>query len=362
MITIHIPKGACLDPYLKANRTETTFVLESGAYTLGTGWAFNDDFDHCCLGPGCSLLGAGSRETQIYCVDEDTVPEGAKQVELFTAGNRSGECRHVRVEGVQIVSCVPGTYGIVGLHVWSSQSVIRDVAVLDIRGYRPDREGFGVLVNEAGIPTTGLAPSIVEDVTVSIRAGGDDGYVCGCYIGLTYGALAVARNILVENVGGAPAHAAFGTNGGVRWSAVANRGRWQRAIFCDTSGGEGTIFSGSSLTAENVLVEFRGGDKIRWKDILVTDSLLTIPNAPRTYAAGLVLAHDAGPPEFDNVAVQNCTLRATGAGPFYAGSIDSPGKGSGIFHSRLLGGPWGKAQVAGGFGSGFADYGNWRGV
>ena len=63
MTTITIPPGSNLDPYLMANRINTRFILGPGSYRLGTGWAFDKDHDHCCLGFDCELVGAGRRET-----------------------------------------------------------------------------------------------------------------------------------------------------------------------------------------------------------------------------------------------------------------------------------------------------------
>ena len=194
----------------------------------------------------------------------------------------------------------------------------------------------------------------------------DENYVCGVYVGYrTPFDATVARNIRLHSAGPGIAHAAFGTNGGVLWSNLSNTGRWARAVFCDTEGGEGTIISASRLRAERILVEFRGPTGVRWKDILVTDSILEAPEAPagarRDYAAGLVLARDGDLPgaEFDNVSITHCTLRGCGAGDHYAGSIDSTGRDNGIFHSRLVGCAWKPAVVAGS--GGFREFGNLRG-
>ena len=374
MTTIQIPPGTNIDPYLKAHRNDTRFVLAPGYYTIGTGWAFDRDHDHCSLGPGCELVGAGSRETTLSPSFATEPPDGAKQIEFFTAGSRSGQCDYVAIRGLTInAGGMSDDLGIVGLHVWSDRVDIDDVAVWGIEGHRPDREGFGVLVNQSGAGTSDVWASMpggsrIENVEVVCEQRADMGenYVCGVYVGYrTPFDATVARNIRVHSGGDGIAHAAFGTNGGVLWSNISNTGRWSRAVFCDTGGGEGTIISASHLRAERVLVEFRGSTGVRWKDILVTDSILEATEAPpdarRDYAAGLVLARDGDLPgaAFDNVSITHCTLRGCGTGDHYAGSIDSTGRDNGIFHSRLVGCAWKPAVVAGS--GGFREFGNLRG-
>jgi hypothetical protein len=375
MTTITIPPGSNLDPYLMANRINTRFVLGPGSYRLGTGWAFDKDHDHCCLGPDCELIGAGSRETFIYA-NPVRIPEGAKQIESLTAGSRSEYCESTVIRGLTLFAEtlfaggigteIDTNIGVIGIHTWACRTTIEDVVVHGVQGTRPDREGFGVLVNAPGeyiasdeFETQPVGGSRIENVEVTGR-----GYVCGVYIGYPRPAeTSIARNIRVSSCGEGPAHAAFGTNGGVLWSNIQNTGRWNRAIFCDTAGGDGTIFSACRLQAEDVLVEFRGSCGVVWKDILVTDSFLETTCAPdrsdRTYAAALVLARDGGKPGpvFLNVGIQNCVIRATAPCDHYLGSIDSPGSDNGIFHSRLIGpGTW-KSPILADGSNGFREYG-----
>ena len=374
MTTITIPPGSNLDPYLMANRINTRFVLGPGSYRLGTGWAFDKDHDHCCLGFDCELVGAGSRETFIYA-NPVRIPEGAKQIESLTAGSRSEYCESTVIRGLTLFAEtlfaggigteIDTNIGVIGIHTWACRTTIEDVVVHGVQGTRPDREGFGVLVNAPGeyiaiddeFETQPVGGSRIENVEVTGR-----GYVCGVYIGYPRPAeTSIARNIRVSSCGEGPAHAAFGTNGGVLWSGLSNHGRWQRAVFCDTAGGESTVISGSHLRAENVLVEFRGSTGMKWKDIVVTDSLLEVtPAKDRTYAAALVLARDGEKPgpEFDGVAIQNCTIRG-GEGDHYTGSIDSAGKNNGIFYCRLTGSAWKSPVLAGGFG-GMREFGTVR--
>lgn len=328
-----------LTPWLREYRTDTRFELGEGTYEIPGNWGFAD-LDHVALGPHCELVGAGSERTTL------TFPQGgyahppdAKQVECLTAGSRSGVCGFVRVEGVSIEATTGPEVASVGLHVWSDACIIRDVAVIDVAGSRSVAEGFGVLVNRGGVRGGKAGGGFVEDVTVFLGEspeGTEENYVCGCYIGIEDPAQpTVVRDIRVINpVEDVAAHAAFGTNGGVLWSAVRNVGRWRRAVFCDMTGGSGTLISASQLQAENVLVEFRGGGNMKWRDIVVSGSMLELVQSPdpREYAAALVLATDGAPgngsPAFEGVRLHGCTIRADGPAPkphgFVFGSCDSP--------------------------------------
>lgn len=329
-----------LTPWLRKYRTDTRFELGEGTFVVPGNWGF-DDFDHVALGPGCELIGAGSgRTTLTFPQGGYAHPPDAKQVECFTAGSRSGACDFVRIEGVSIEAATQSGVASVGLHVWSDSCVVRDVALIDISGSRSVAEGFGLLVNRAGERCGTAGGGLIEGVAVFLeipvfKSEGDN-YVCGCYVGIEDADQpTIVRDVRVINpVEDVPAHAAFGTNGGVLWSGIRNVGRWRRAVFCDTAGGSGTLISGSQLQAENVLVEFRGGENMKWRDIVVSGSMLELVQSPdpREYAAALVLATDGAPgngsPAFEGVRLHGCTLRADGPSPkphgFVFGSCDSP--------------------------------------
>ena len=131
-------------------------MLAPGYYTTGTGWAFDKDHDHCCLGVDCELVGAGSRETYIHA-NPVRIPEGAKQIEALTAGSRSGYCESTVIRGLTLLADSEGDLfavipdiGVIGIHTWACRTTIEDVVVQGVQGTRPDREGFGVLVNAPG--------------------------------------------------------------------------------------------------------------------------------------------------------------------------------------------------------------------
>lgn len=349
MTTIKIPAGSNLDPYLKANRIRTRFELEPGTYTCGTGWEFDREFDHVCLAAGCELIGAGANETNIRCNPPEILPQGARQIEGFTVGERHGTTGApclVRGVTLDITSSDP-SLGLIGLHSWCYRVTLDDIRILGVRGDRASgNEGFGILVNGCGPDRQGGANRITN-----CRVLTDGGYVCGIYVGIeTPHTPSYVENCTVGHVNRMQradvplrpiGHAAFGTNGGVFWDRCSNQGRWERAIFCDTAGGSGTLFSGCHLRAERVLVEFRGDNGMVWRDIIVQASLLEITPAgeDRKYAAALVLAND-GPkpgPAFNGVRIVASTIRAD-EGIHYLGSSDSQKTiGSGVQFCNLVG-------------------------
>lgn len=344
MTTIHIPPGAIIDPYLKAHRQDTRFVLGTGIYTSEGGWAFDQEFDHVVLGPGCELRGAGSLETFLHFVQPSRLPAGARQIECLTIGERS-TARPMRwpstVSGVTIrLPRVEAPVGLVGVHAWSDSVEISDVVVEGVTGNRAaGNEGFGILINGAGRPRAG-GGSIVRNCRV-IASGG---YVCGLYVGYDSPTRpSFVQQCTVENLWTDAAHAAFGSNGRVFWAQCENIGAWDRAVFCDTGGGSGILFNQCHLRAERVLVEFRGGNGITWRDITVTGCLLeTTPCHSRTYAGALVLARDGQSPgaTADNVRIVASTLRSSG-GVHYIGSNDlQRSSGVGIQHCVCTGGKW----------------------
>ena len=330
MSTILIPGGSTIDPYLRAHRANTTFLLQAGTYVTAGNWAFKD-LDHTMLGRNCRLVGSGMGATTLWC-DDAAVPNNAAQYEALTAGSRSETCDYVEVKSMTIICPSQYSVGSVGLHVWSDRCRVEDVEVRGVAGYRsgpdaPSREGFGILINQAG-KTVDASGSIVRDVVVrTANTQQEDQYVCGLYVGIVRPTgMSFVQNARVCNFFPKPAHAAFGTNGGVLWTSCANEGRWNRAIFCDTAGGSGAIFSGCSLRAERVAVEFRGPDGIEWRDITVTGSVINVERRDGIpYGAGLVLARDGKVgPIFRNVTLSACQLIRSGIamGEAYVGSID----------------------------------------
>lgn len=371
MTIVKLPAGTFLDPHLKAHRGGTRFELEDGTYYCGTGWAFDKDFDHVCLGPECELIGNGANRTIIELhAQPGNIPKGARQVEGFTCGVRSfrpaeGTSNTIRGVTFLLAESMASDYedlGLIGLHAWSYRVTLDDVRVIGVQGNRKTgNEGFGILVN--GVGENGKRTGGGSRIT-NCRVYARKGYVCGVYVG--YDVPVLPSSVSDVIVGFTPmaseevAHAAFGTNGGVFWSELRNIGRWERAVFCDTGGGQGTLISNSRLQAERVLVEFRGCSGMAWRDIVIQDSILeTTPLAGRKYAAGLVLACDGPAPgaTFENVLIRGCTMRSSG-GLHYVGSVDVPGASACGIHAGNLIGTWEPPVISGGVTSyGFREFG-----
>ena len=359
---IKIPPGSNLDAYLMTNRYNTIFQLEEGTYYASNANSFMD-MDYVMLGNGCELIGAGSSLTYVmFSADPDHLPAGSGQVEFLTAGGRSTVATFVRIEGITVST--PSYHlkkkrvGSVSVHIWCDYSVVRDVQIVGVDGFRPgptdnpkvSREGFGLLINRSGIYGNGTVGSIVEDVSVTAVGDheGDEIYVCGVYVGMNQlDGLTFVDRVKVFSASPIPVHASFGFNGNVQAFRISNHGVFNRGIFCDTGGGHNTTITQARLTARCVMMEFRGAG-VTWKNIELNDSLLTLQPTPGTaYCAALVVADDGGA-SFDNVSINRSTIRvdtsllADGSPtPLLTDGSDNGRNTSncGIFQCRMIG-PW----------------------
>ncbi|MBL9127008.1 MAG: hypothetical protein JNL97_05150, partial [Verrucomicrobiales bacterium] len=158
-----VSDAASFDAVLRAHRKDTVFVLQPGTYETNGAWTFAD-LDFCSLGDGCGLVGIeGSARTTLRLADafENRVatPRGlvpAQKIEMLIAGSRCGRARGIRIEGLTIDTrggrhASGSSLPTVGVHVFASESVVRDVRVLDVDGHwQGFNEGFGILVNNCG--------------------------------------------------------------------------------------------------------------------------------------------------------------------------------------------------------------------
>lgn len=341
MTTIQIPNGADLDPYLRAHRHDTRFLLGAGQYYSAGAAAFAD-LDYCALAPGCELIGDGALHTRILIDVPANLPP---QVEGLTAGSRTGESETVTLRDFTVEpadSGALGRSGFVGVHVWSDHCRISGLRIHGVTGTRPargesalpSREGFGLLVNEAG-RSEGSGGMHIECVEVHLRdaapSESEELYVCGAYVGLAHPVRpSHVSQIAVVNRSKVSAHAAFGLNGGILGSHWVNVGRWNRALYCDVTGGSYSRISQSELWAERVGVELRGGAGVTWREITVDSSRFNLcPTGYDDYAAGLVLVDDSvakAQAAFHGVTLQHCTLnllRSREGQQFYLGSCDA---------------------------------------
>lgn len=338
-----------IDPALRSHRADTRFMLTRGRYTTESSLAFAD-LDYSMLGPGCELIGAGTGETIIDVVPPGPLAARAWQIECLTAGSRSGRAERVALRGFtlncpDVTSPALNLPGVVGVHVWADEAEVAGLSINGITGTRPtangqpSREGFGLLVNQAGQPVN-PGRSVVEHVWVRLAElftpGKAEHYTCAVYLGIASPCYAsFMDNVGCSNPSAIPGHAAFGVNGGVIARTLSNTGRWNRAIFCDTAGGSGTCIDQSNLRAERVAMEFRGA-RVTWRDIILRDSFVTLLPDPDAYAAALVIVDDSNasdptPSVFDTVQIRGCVIRCSPAAgkpgqkpaQFYPGSLDA---------------------------------------
>ncbi len=372
MNRIEIDPGQSIDPYLRANRSNTKFKLREGEYFTEGSFAF-EGLDHSMLAPGCEIEGSGSKRTLIRAASVK-VPSNGTQIECLTAGSRTGACQNVYLSGFTVAPFPEErtTYlGVIGLHVWSDRCELYDIATEQITGCRtiegvsgfPSREGFGLLVNASGLPEEGrVGGSRIIGVRVEVWDGFRDQklgehYVCGCYVGVKDPDDAtIVSDVSVINRSSTEAHAAFGVNGAIFGRNWRNLGSWNRAIFCDVTGGTGTLIESSFFSAGRVAVEFRGS-KVDWDNILIRGSHFKVQPIPGAkYVAGLVLVDDGGS-SFSNVRIEDSVIvgdqwsvNATPAHlstkdcPFYIGSADCPDiDGCGV-KARFVG-QWAEPQI-----------------
>lgn len=355
MTTIEIPNGANLDPYFKANRWDTVFRLGAGTYFCESSWNFKE-YGWTMVGPGCSLIGAGSSNTAIV-IRRETIPDDAWQVENLTAGNRDGICEGVELGGFKLLcSSDPRpkgrVAGQVGVHVWSDRAIIRDLEIRGVTGVlptdskHPSREGFGLLVNGPGRAVRCRGGAIIENVLVGVIGNREskDGlvYVCAVYPGYVEPEeYTVARNVHVVTDPGVKGTVAYGFNSKVLASGLTSKGRWGRAIFCDTDGGHDVLVSDCIFDVEGTGLELHGN---KWSDVFVFSSRFRFrfQNPSDTdFGAGVVLLGINRFEDFARIGMVGCVLEAEAGTkvPHYAGSVKGPASDVGLQGCRMIG-PW----------------------
>ena len=347
-----------LTDLFRQNRCNTRFVLKAGKYTCQSLRSFQD-LDWCVLGNDCELIGAGSDATSIEMEDPSEDQVSPSQIEWLTAGSRLGNSHYSTVMGLTVI--IPIYYpepkavtGHVGVHIWSDRCQVGDLRILNVSGAReksgaPSSEGFGLLVNQSGVPAV-VGGSEINGVRVfNAITKRDENYVCAVYVGYKTPKLrSNLRNVEIANTGTKPAHAALGVNGMVSASGIRASGKWNRGIYCDVTGGSCTTISDSDFEVERVGIEFRGGADVRWENITVSGSRFRIAPRGGAYGALLVLADDSqakNAAEFESVVASGCVVYCdpdpSTATDFYTGSLDSSKVSRCGLHQCLFVGPGG---------------------
>lgn len=345
---IRIPPGI-IDPFCRAHRQPTRFVLGPGRYYTEGGWAFDKAHDHCVLAPGCELVGAGSGETYLTFTESAT-PANALQNEVLTAGARNGESYETRISGLTVdVSWTRRPT--VGIHVWGYGVRIHDVLVDGVVGNRTVAEGFGILVNQPKRVSSGYEPGAdISDVTVRAVGGAGENYVCGLYVG--YAATSgrhpssVRRARLVST---STAHAAFAANREVTFSECSTAGPWNHGFFCDTGGGSRVLLIGCDIEAQYAALAIRARED--WDQIVVSQSQLALTGCAEDHVVGLVI-EDTNPgratANFTGIRFVQCGIHNRSGKTAYVGSLAAsrvarcgiPGEGS------VWTGAWSPAVIA----------------
>lgn len=243
MRTITIPPGS-IDHHLRTYRQAgTRFVLESGEYTTQGTFAFAEH-DLCMIPPGCALIGAGRHQTTIRVVSPVMEHEGkaTRYYEALTGGARTASNSvNLQVQGFTLD--LDPTVPCVGIHLWTSGALVRDVVVQGVFGSRthsgPVKEGFGILVNNAARQSVDGGHQI-EDCAVLPAVAPNDGenYCTGIYVGAVNRAMSrmlpsFVRACSVVGDGISMTHAAFAANALTTFDQCYAH-RVARAFFCDT--------------------------------------------------------------------------------------------------------------------------------
>jgi len=238
MNTIHLAPGE-IDAALRTHRLPgTRFVLEPGIYTTRGGFGFSE-LDLCMLAPNCEIIGAGAALTKIRLVDPVVTHNNSptQYVEVLTGGARTkGGSEHLAMSGFTL-DLTGTTVPTVGVHLWTSRAVIRDVRVVGVMGSRTHpgsvKEGFGILVNSANTGDFDGGHK-VEDCAVHLAPTEGENYTTALFVGCPRGSRPLLRSTVLRSVcvakGG---HAAFAANDHTDIIDCQAHG-FIRCFFCDT--------------------------------------------------------------------------------------------------------------------------------
>jgi hypothetical protein len=240
MNTLHIeiPNGS-IDEHLRRFRDPgTVFHLGNGIYTTQGSFAF-ESHDLCMLASGCQLIGNGPKQTRLITEDVDTHIGGkdAQYFEALIVGARTkGTASGMRLEGFSLQ--LPSYKPVIGIHVYGNRSVVKDVVVTGVAGFRgwsgDVDEGFGILINPPHEIMDIEGGNVVDGCSVFMANLGAENYSTGIYMGMVQRSQPMLRchlrNSIVVSVDG---HAGLAFNDRTEVEGCEVYGT-RRAIFMDT--------------------------------------------------------------------------------------------------------------------------------
>ena len=336
------------DTQLRRHRRDTTFVLHPGTFETRGAWAFAE-FDFCTLGDGCGLVGLeGAGRTILRLADDYenrvATPRGlvpAQKIEMIIAGSRGGRAQRIRLEGLTLDTrggkhASGPSLPTVAVHVFASDSVLRDLKVLEVDGHWAGaNEGFGILVNNCGDASVKPGGHRIESCRVECRAGA---YVTGLYCGVTR--LRPDADVTPSTVHdcqvmapwaiqGKHAHAALAANTSTTFTHCTGEG-FDRFFFCDTGSIDDILLKDCRGFFGYCAIDLPGpvgpGNPILHRqNFQVRDCVLTAAY-PHADHVVLLNAQDGseGSKAFPvhNIAVQGCVVSSDNPGvAFYAVSV-----------------------------------------
>lgn len=349
MKTIIIPAGQSIDPYLKQNREPgTTFHLERGTYYTAGAFDF-EAFDLCMLAPSCTLLGEGSTRTRIVLMNPKVTHGGkpTNYVEALTGGAMSkGRSDAIFMSGFTL-SMGEYTGPTVGVHVWSSGAVIRDLHVEDIVGYRTwathPNEGFGIILENAFEPGMRVdgGGEITECKVIMRRVLGEN-YSTGIAVGTVRRDVPLLTTVVsLCIVVAKDAHCGFAFSDHVDIQMCETYGT-KRAIFADTKPIRNSRVIGMLAQDVGWAMELRSsGAKDVRSGIILKGCCFRFMNHVGSSQA-LLLSDDSkdGSVVFENIVLEDCTFVQDLAGRGSMGRVTGPKVNQVVETGNIWAGKW----------------------
>jgi hypothetical protein len=233
--------------------------------------------------------------------------------EILTGGARTaGHSSSVSVKDISIIA--PSDITVVGLHLWTRQSIVEDVVVYNIFGDRgatgPVKEGFGILINNS----SGLAGfdggHRIFDCWVALASTETENYSTAIFVGcVSRGPMLRSR---IENcvVIAKDAHAGYAFNDRTTIQNCEVVG-CRRAVFVDTGPIRDSHINGLDASRVAWALDLRGTGERR--GITLKDSTFDF-RAVDGWAQGVLISDDDSGASASGVHVAGCTFIAPTVG------------------------------------------------